>query len=114
MKTAAILLAVLLGIGAAAPCYCQPPESRQRVVKTIDAQIYDMDWVGSKILLRWLDTYDNSYHELTVTVPEGAVIKKGADIIGFSQLEIDDAVTVRYYEDSDGNAVLIELQDTAP
>ena len=105
----------LLGAYAAAPCYCQQEEGQQqRAVRTIDGQIYNMDWAGSTIVVRWLDVYDNSYRELVIIVPEGAVIKKGADTIEFSQLEIDDAVTATYYEDSDGNAVLIDLEDAAP
>ena len=111
-KVIIMLLAAILGIGSAAPCYCQQDLEQPREVKVVDGAVYDLDWVGSKMAVRWLDSHDNSYRELVIDVPDNAVIRKGAKKIDFSELEISDAVTVKYYENPDGTGTLISLQDT--
>lgn len=111
-KVIIMLLIAVLGIGAAAPCYCQQDQEQPREVKVADGAIYDLDWAGSKMAVRWLNSYDNSYRELALDVPDNAVMRKGAKKIDFSELEINDAVTVRYYENPDGTGTLISLEDT--
>lgn len=113
-KIIVTLLIAVLGIGAAAPCYCQQAQGELREVKVVDGIISDLDWAGSKMVVKWLNGYDNSYRELVLAVPDNAVIRKGAEGIDFSELQIDDAVTVRYYENPDGTGTLISLEDTTP
>ncbi|MDD4879870.1 MAG: hypothetical protein PHR22_05415 [Candidatus Omnitrophica bacterium] len=112
-KIIVMLLAAILGLGAAAPCYCQQGREDLREVKVVDGTIFDLDWAGSKMTVKWLNGYDNSYRELALNVPDNAVIRKGGKEIDFSELQINDTVTVRYYEDPDGTGTLLILEDTA-
>jgi len=109
LRATVIFLAVVFGISLAVPCYCQ-----ERVAKTLDGTISGLDWAKSEIVVKWLNTSDNSYRETVLDVPNDAVIRKGADTIDVSELEIADEVTAEYYEDADGNAVLINLEVTSP
>ena len=106
-RTVVIFLVFVAIVCIAAPCYCQDLE-----IKSVDGQIYELDWAGSKIVVRWLELSDNSYRELILNVPDDAVIRKGADTIESSELEISDGVTVKYYENPDGTGTLISLEDT--
>lgn len=101
-------MVTVIGIYMAAPSYCQ-----DREVKTTDGEIYSMDWAASEIVVRWLDLSDNSYRELILNIPDDAVIRKGADTIESSELQIADPVTVKYYENPDGTCTLISLEDTS-
>lgn len=83
-------------------------------IKTAEGQISDIDWAGSKIVVRWMSQDDNVFHDTAITIPDEAKLRKGADEIGFSELEISDDVTAKYYEDLDGNATLITLSVTNP
>ena len=108
LKATVIFLVVVLGISLAVPCYCQ-----EREIKTLDGTIYGLDWAGSSIVIKWLNISDNSYRELILNVPDDAVIRKGADTIESSELQIEDPVTVKYYENTDGTCTLISLEDTS-
>lgn len=83
-------------------------------VKTAEGQLTDIDWAGSKIVVRWLSQDDNTFHDVAITVPDGAKIRKGAGEINFSELEAPSDVTVKYNEDLYGNAELISLSVTNP
>lgn len=109
LRRAAIFLVIIFGISLAAPCYCQ-----ERAIKTLDGTISDMDWAKSEIAVKWLNTSDNSYRETVLNMPDDAVIRKGTDTIQSSELQIADEVTVEYYEDADGNAILKNMEVSSP
>ena len=113
-KITIILLSVILAIGIAAPCYCQQDQEETRMTRAVDGIIYDLDWSGSKMVVRSPDASGNAYHEMVLDVPDNAAIRRGSEQIDFSELEIDDAVTVKYYENPDGTGTLINLEDTTP
>jgi len=112
MKTGIVLLFAVFSLGAAVPCYCQ--DDGQRQIKTLNGNISDVDWAGSKLVIKGYEPTTNAYYEVVINVPDSAIIKKGAESIGFSELEEEDAVIVRYYEDDQGNDTLISLEDASP
>lgn len=112
-RAGAIFIIALMVLSSSASGRCEdPPDFRE--IKTIEGQVSDIDWAGSKMVVRWLDQQDSTYYETSMAVPDEAEMTKGADIIGFSELEVADNVTARYYEDRDGNAILISLNVTSP
>jgi len=120
LRTTIMFLAVVFGISTAASCYCQQDQQQDqqqqqpRQIKTIEGNISDLDWAGSKMAIKGLDPLDSIYREVIISVPDDAVIKKGIEDSGFADLEIDDAVTAQYYVDDKGNAILVSLEDAAP
>jgi hypothetical protein len=102
----AVLLALAVALSAASASAAD--------IKTAEGRISDIDWAGSKIVVRWLSQDDNVFHDIAITIPDEAKLMKGANEIDFSELEISDDVTVKYYEDLDGNAALISLSVTNP
>ena len=113
MKAGMMILVVFLGIGMSSPCFCAG-ENTYKEIKTVDGKIDDIDWAGSKIVVKWLDEYTNNFRSVMIDVPDNAIIRKGTEDIGLSELEVSDDVTVKYYEDIEGNSVLISLNDTTP
>ena len=103
---AALVLAALL----TAPAVIS---AANREIKTAVGQLTDIDWAGSKIVVRWLSQDDNTFHDVAITVPDDAKIRTGAEEISFSELETPEDVTVKYYEEPDGTATLINLSVTS-
>lgn len=112
MNNMRVLLFSLVLLSVPAFGHCE--DQSQRVVNTAEGQISDIDWAGSKMTVKWLSQDDNVFHETTISVPDDAVMRKNGDSIDFSELEISDDVTVKYYEDFYGNATLINLNVTNP
>ena len=113
-KTKVVLLSAVLTIGIIAPCYCQQDQKESRAIKVVNGTIYDLDWVGSKIVVRWPDASGSDYYELVLDVPDNAAIRRGSEQIDFSELEVSDTVSVKYYENPDGTGTLISLEDLTP
>jgi hypothetical protein len=107
-RTAASLAAALLAVTVIVS------NASAAVIKTVSGQLVDIDWAGSKIVVSWLSQDDNTFHDVAISVPDGAKLRRGADEINFSELETPSDVTVKYSEDADGNAELITLSVTNP
>ena len=84
-------------------------DAKKRVTKTAEGQIAAIDWVGCVIVVRWLPAYRDKYDEISLFVPEGAVITKGTDTIGFADLNESDKVLVTYYDASPGPLTVISI-----
>jgi hypothetical protein len=94
------------------PGYCQN-SGNVKQVKVIEGAIVDADWVGQKIVVRWLQSQGQiKYDEITIFVPENTRITKGSDTISLSDLNISDQVSVEYYDSSPGplKAVSINVE----
>jgi hypothetical protein len=113
-KITIVFLSAILAVGVAAPCYCQQDHEERRAVRVVYGTIYDLDWAASKMVVRWPDASGSAYREMVLDVPDNAVMIRGAEQIDFSELEINDAVTAKYYENPDGTGTLISLEDTTP
>lgn len=111
-----IILAAVFSIGIAAPCHCQEDQQQEqaRQIATVTGNIAELDWAGSKMTIKGFNPADNTNREVVISVPDDAVMNKGTEGIGFAELEIGDEVTVKYYEDPQGNATLVSLEDLAP
>jgi hypothetical protein len=107
-KTAVFLTTVLIVVTAVAP---NAPAAE---IKTVSGQLVDIDWAGAKIVVSWLSQDDNTFHDVAINVPDSAKIRRGANEINFSELETPSDVTVKYSEDTYGNAELITLSVTNP
>jgi len=83
-------------------------------IKTVSGKLVDIDWAGSKIVVSWLSQDDNTFHDVAINVPDSAKLRRGANEINFSELETPSDVTVKYSEDTYGNAELITLSVTHP
>ena len=113
-KITIVFLSAVLAAGMAAPCHCQQDQAEISAVRAAEGIIFDLDWAGSKMTVKCADASANNYNELVLNVPDDAVMRRGSEQIDFSELEIDDSVTVKYYENPDGTGTLISLEDTTP
>lgn len=104
-----IVLIVIFGVIAAnamKPGHCQE-EALKKTIKTVSGAVTDVDWVGSSFSI------DNSF---TIRVPKGTRVFQGTESLEFSDIEISDTVTVRYYTDDSGSLIAesIDVQNTYP
>jgi len=91
--------------------YCiETPNGKPVVEKWISGQVVETSWVGSSIVIRWLQPFGTpSYDEFTFVVPKSAAITKGTSTIGFTGIRVSNNVNVRYYIDSIGTAKVISI-----
>ena len=113
-KITVIFLFAILTASIAAPCYSQQDQGEARMAKAAEGTVFDLDWAGSKMTVKRSDASGNNYYDLVLNVPDDTVMRRGSEEMDFSELEINDAVTVTYYENSDGTGTLISLEDTTP
>ncbi|HOW36200.1 MAG TPA: hypothetical protein PL155_07290 [Candidatus Omnitrophota bacterium] len=99
-KTAFAVVSLMLITGLAAPCPVNAQIPERPKTKIVTGAVVDSDWVGSKIVVKWYDDLQDAYDELTVIVPDDALITKGVDTISFTDIHQDDKVKVEYYSDS--------------
>lgn len=73
-------------------------------IYSIEGAISALDWVGSKITVRKINSVGNiDYRDLVITVPPDMEIAKDSDTITPGDLEIGDQVTVEYFKDENGD-----------
>ena len=79
IRTGIIILAAILGMGIAAPCPCQEEqqEEQPRKIKVVAGNIADLDWAGSKMVIKGYDPADNSFQDIVIGVPDGATLALG-------------------------------------
>ncbi|MEI8344656.1 MAG: hypothetical protein WCG06_01125 [Candidatus Omnitrophota bacterium] len=89
-------LAVLLALGPR-PALAQDASGPE--MKLMDGQISDVDWVGSTMVVRWLNANDDEYRETTFSINSEVKIFCGAKPMDFSDINRGDQVTIAYYTD---------------
>jgi hypothetical protein len=67
----------------------------------VEGQISSIDWVGSKMVVRWLAD-SGKYDEIMLFVPDNTPITRGTETADFTDLEEGDKVLVAYYDASPG------------
>lgn len=84
--------------------YCEEGE-----LKTFCGTVQEIDWAGSLLTVVGMD-------EMTFFVPQGAKIIWGTETVGLSDLEQEDNVEVKYYDDPAGTprAARITLNKAYP
>ena len=66
-------------------------------VHVVKGSISQIDWVGSNISVRWLQSNGHSgFDELAFSVPQDVGIAKGSGAIGLAELHVGDQVMVEY------------------
>jgi len=67
--------------------------------KTVSGIAVGLDWVSSTICVQYSDSYTGDNDELDIKVTHDTVIRRGTELISFSDIEQSDQVTVSYYND---------------
>lgn len=79
--------------GISSVSYSQNQNSRAEV-RTITGTVVAVDWVGEKLVVDTND-YGNA-DEVTFVVPKDAVLTRGTETIGLSDVEEEDQVQVEF------------------
>jgi hypothetical protein len=72
-------------------CYSQS-QQEERSVRTMIGHVASMDWVASILVI------NTGGDETTLIVPAGTKITEGSDSISFSDINLNDNVTIQYYD----------------
>ena len=100
VKITRFLFVALFSVSLILPAYSQDNIDNKKVT-TIEGQVVTIDWVASEIVVRWFDSRPGyGYDETKITVTRDATITKGTDNIDLFDININDDVTVRYYDDA--------------
>lgn len=84
-------LVAAAGLAGFASSYAQDT-TQQRQIQAASGRVADMDWVAGKLVV------DTGGDEVTFIVPDDIKITKGAEEVSFSDLNINDYVTIEYYD----------------
>jgi len=93
----AIIALLLYSAIHVCPAFCQDNSSDQQI-QTVKGKIVDIDWVGSKMVVRWYDPQELGMDEITFVVSRQTRITKGTSEITLSDLIRENSVTVQYYD----------------
>jgi hypothetical protein len=99
-----IIFALLIVAGMATFAYCQE-KAENRQISTISGTLTNIDFVSSTIVLKT----DNE--QMTLSVPDDAIITKGAEKLGIEGLGETDSVTVQYYSSAPGQYSVASIVD---
>ncbi|MDP3143414.1 MAG: hypothetical protein Q8N14_05725 [Candidatus Omnitrophota bacterium] len=97
MRILAVIAVLVFTAVTIPPVYCQD-ELAQPDIKTVKGRIGDIDWVGSKIAIRWYDSDGLGTDEITLIVTPQTKIIKGTSEISLSDLIIENSVAVQYFD----------------
>ncbi len=83
--------------------------SEEGELKTFRGTVQEIDWAGSLLTVAGMD-------EMTFFVPKGTKIIWGTETVGLSDMEQEDNVEVKYYDDPTGTprAARITLNKAYP
>ena len=73
-------------------------DTRDFPVRVVSGRVSKLDWVGSKMLIRWCQSNGN-YDEIAVKINKNTKIIKAGEPFSFAGIGISDSVNVRYYDD---------------
>ena len=107
MRILFIGLIGLISVGLCVTAFSQV-NSGKHVMKSIEGEVVAIDWVGSTLTVRWMQS-DTSFDETTFFVPDSAKITKGAETISFADIEQSDKVVIEYYDASPGPLTVVSL-----
>ncbi|MFA5096376.1 MAG: hypothetical protein WC478_03440 [Candidatus Omnitrophota bacterium] len=80
-------------------------------VKTINGSVTSIDWVTSRLTVRYPDPYSGNTDEVTFKITEDAELTRGSEAITLSDIEQGDPVEVVYYRDDAGGLKVKRLAD---
>lgn len=70
-----------------------------RVAQTVKGQVIDIDDDKQIIVVKWFDNINIVYDEIAIIAGSDTRVTKGAESIGFMELNQFDNVDVEYYDD---------------
>ena len=100
-KLSAVIFIAAFILWGAGLSYC---EGDNRELKTFHGNVTEIDWVGSLLTVEGVD-------EITFFVPSDVKIKKGAEDTSLSDIELNDSVLIKYYDDPSGTPKAIRITD---
>lgn len=103
-KHKTFFLALLMSVFVVSFSYCQELTG-DRQTQTVDGSVTQTDFVGSTVLVNTIGG------QLTFTVSNDTVIKRGTEKIGLEDIEIGDPVTVEFYTPSPATYVAVAIID---
>ena len=86
-------------------------ETATREIKKVVGVVVSVDWVASKITVRYYDNARASNDELTLGVPDDASLYRGTEKILLSDIEENDAVEIEYYGSGFNGLKVINIMD---
>ena len=93
---------------AAASVYASE-DDRSRRIQNIQGDVVAMDWVGSKMTVNSGLAYPND--EVTVEVSSNTLISREGQRLSFSDIEVEDGVSVDYVVDPGTGAFIAKRID---
>lgn len=95
MKIAGLVLAILINIAFSPAASFSEQDATAQEIYSMRGSIVDVDWAGSKIVLRC--SVDSSYDEMTFEVNDDTVITRGDEKWEFSNIQSGDRVKIQYF-----------------
>lgn len=96
-KICVIGLAAIMILSLGGMAYCDEGE-----LKTFRGSVQEIDWAGSLLTVAGMD-------EMTFFVPKGTKIIWGSEVVGLTELEQNDNVEVKYYDDPLGTPKAVKI-----
>jgi len=100
-----IIMLCLAVMSFSGSCFAQEIKKQ---VKTIDGQVSQIDWVGSKLVV------NIGGDEITFIVPDNLVVTRGTDTLGVNDLDQNDSVTVYYTDEGVSGLKAVKITDNSP
>ncbi|HQP92212.1 MAG TPA: hypothetical protein PLU24_06005 [Candidatus Omnitrophota bacterium] len=85
---------------------CLAQQAKQ--VRTIDGQVTDTDWVGSKIVV------NIGGDEMTFILPDNIVVTRGTDTLSVNDIDQNDSVTIYYTDEGINGLKAVKITDNSP
>ena len=106
MKMGIIVFLAALILCTACNSYC---DDSGRELKTFRGSVMEIDWVGSLLTVEGMD-------EITFYVPPGTRIINGVEKVSLSDIEQNENVLIKYYDDPSGTpkAASISIETSYP
>lgn len=79
--------------------------------KTIQGMVNSIDWITSRLSLRYADPYTGNNDESIFKVTSDSELTRGTDSISLSDIEQGDPVEVTYYRDDASGLKIRRLSD---
>ncbi|MDD5428340.1 MAG: hypothetical protein PHI58_03770 [Candidatus Omnitrophica bacterium] len=106
------MLVALCAIVAVTPVMCEDAVETVTVY-TLAGEIVSLDTIKGVIVVKWTQTYPTiANDEITLKVPDDALITKGSDTIGMMDLNQFDRAVIKYRNPSVGLGMPIVVSMT--
>jgi len=105
MKHTVVIISLLLCLTTCVSTACGEEE------KTVYGTVAQVDWVGSKLTVRYPQPFSAQHDEINIKVPKDTEITRGTEEISLSDILQSDQVTVSYFDDGLNGLKAIRIAD---